>query len=387
MSHLSEKDKLQVAENLVRLPLLTPPEYERFLIREGYRGQETARRTAAVMVYRHLQRLRRVFIEEIPPDILPPRTVRLFVGASGCGKTLLVELIAKICGLPCVIVNATQYSETGYVGNDVCQILSELYQVAGKNLAWASIGLVCMDEFDKVACKGDATRRDVSGFGVQRELLNLLSGTSAQFPTTGDIRDTSSRKTMPLENTLWILAGAFSGLQNHDKNKETSMGFTGCVSSKENRDVPFGHLSDNTLESVAAFSNYGIMPEIMGRCSGGIVPFQPLTDDDLHAILSGKILQDYKQEFRLEGLQLDVSQEVQDKLVQGALQRHTGARGLFAVLQPIIEEAAFACFGHSAIEKVRLVCKDNRIVYQAQPMKQNVLIPAQENIEHKQIRQ
>ncbi len=209
-----------VRERVAALEELSPREIDTRLSELGYRGQQEARRAASVLAYRHVRRLRRIHLEGIAPE---PGTREncLFLGPTGSGKTFLVELLFReILGVPTLIVDATQFSETGYVGDDVTTMLSRLYEAAGGDVAWAGCGAICMDEFDKLATSrsdarfaGQQTTKDVSGFGVQRGLLNLLSAPRADFPP--DFGFTSRTPPMPMELSAltFIACGAFSGLK------------------------------------------------------------------------------------------------------------------------------------------------------------------------------
>ncbi len=157
---------------------LPPVEAYRAIEARGYRGQEAARRALCLMAYRHVRRIRRIYVEGLPREALPPKANHLLLGPTGCGKTFLVELLFReVLKLPTVVVDITTFSETGYVGNDVGTILTRLVHAAGGSPLLASVGVVCLDEFDKIASgqnnavfAGAGTTKDVTGLGVQREL-------------------------------------------------------------------------------------------------------------------------------------------------------------------------------------------------------------------------
>jgi ATP-dependent Clp protease ATP-binding subunit ClpX len=357
-----------VRERVAALEVLSPREIDQRLSELGYRGQPEARRAASVLAYRHLQRLRRIHLEGIAPE---PGTREncLFLGPTGSGKTFLVELLFKqILGVPTVIVDATQFSETGYVGDDVTTMLSRLFEAAGGDVAWAACGAICMDEFDKLATSrsdarfaGQQTTKDVSGFGVQRSLLNLLSAPRADFPP--DFGFTSRTPPMPLELSAltFIACGAFSGLKNTAEElggHKERMGF-GREAGKREAAIA-EKVTDEQIEQTTAFARYGFIPELIGRFSR-IVSFSPLDAKTLGDILEDNVLRAYEREFGHEGLTLVVEPSVREWVVARALKRETGARGLRAALVPQLERAAYDHFGEPQVSTVRLVLDGEQV--------------------------
>lgn len=357
-----------VRERVAALEVLSPREIDQRLSELGYRGQPEARRAASVLAYRHLQRLRRIHLEGIAPE---PGTREncLFLGPTGSGKTFLVELLFKqILGVPTVIVDATQFSETGYVGDDVTTMLSRLFEAAGGDVAWAACGAICMDEFDKLATSrsdarfaGQQTTKDVSGFGVQRSLLNLLSAPRADFPP--DFGFTSRTPPMPLELSAltFIACGAFSGLKNTAEElggHKERMGF-GREAGKREAAIA-EKVTDEQIEQTTAFARYGFIPELIGRFSR-IVSFSPLDAKTLGNILEDNVLRAYEREFSHEGLTLVVEPAVREWVVARALKRETGARGLRAALVPQLERAAYDHFGEPQVSTVRLVLDGEQV--------------------------
>ena len=357
-----------VRDHVAALEVLSPRDIDRRLSELGYRGQQEARRAASVLAYRHLQRLRRIHLEGIAPE---PGTREncLFLGPTGSGKTFLVELLFReILGVPTLIVDATQFSETGYVGDDVTTMLSRLYEAAGGDVGWAACGAICMDEFDKLATSrsdarfaGQQTTKDVSGFGVQRSLLNLLSAPRADFPP--DFGFTSRTPPMPLELSAltFIACGAFSGLKGTAEElggPKERMGF-GRETSKREAAIA-ERVTDDQLEQTTAFARYGFIPELIGRFSR-IVSFSPLDKTTLGSILEDNVLRGYEREFAHEGLNLVVEPAVREWVVTRALKRETGARGLRAALVPQLERAAYDHFGEPQVSTVRLVLEDEQV--------------------------
>lgn len=359
-----------VAQRLAALQPTSPIEIERQIVARGYRGQDHARRAGAVLAYRHLARLRRHFLEGVPADRLPSRENYLFLGATGSGKTYLVELLFRdILQVPTVVADVTRCSETGYVGDDVQMLLSQLYEAAGQDRGWASCGVICLDEFDKLAASrsnarfaGEGTTKDVSGFGVQRGLLTLLSGRSSPFPTDFGFSGHGARKILPLQHVMFIAAGAFSGLKDVAalSRTEGGIGF-GAPARPAPDDALVGTIGSDLLENTRAFSDYGILPELVGRFSR-LVAFQPLDAAVLRQILEENLLSAYRHEFSHEGVALDIDEAVIDHIVQAAHRRETGARGLRASLVPHLEEAAFRTFGQGGSARVRIGLEHGTIV-------------------------
>ncbi len=367
---LSPKEIENVADRLDGLKVQSPREIEKQLLSHGYRGQEYARRAGSVLAYRHMQRLRREFIEKAPTEDLSLRENYLFLGATGSGKTYLSELLFRdILGVPTVVADVTRCSETGYIGDDVLMLLSELYENAGQDRGWASCGVICLDEFDKLAASrssarfaGEGTTKDVSGFGVQRGLLNLLSGQSSPFPTDFGYSGFGQRINMPLRNIMFIACGAFSGLK---ETAELAMGAAPRIGfdadhSGSTDDSLVARIGSELLENTKAFSNYGILPELLGRFSR-LVPFQPLEADVLREILEDTLLKSYRREFEQEHVELTVEEEVIKHIITSAGQRETGARGLRASLVPHLEEAAFQTFGEKTESRVRVYLEKGEV--------------------------
>lgn len=367
---LSPKERESVVRHLERIPQISPKELEQRLLSHGYRGQALARRAGSILAYRHLQRLRREFIDDDPTSKrLSNRENYLFLGATGTGKTFLVEILFReILGVPTIIADMTRFSESGYVGDDVQMLLSQLYEVAGQDRGWASCGVVCLDEFDKLAASrssarfaGEGTTKDVSGFGVQRGLLTLLSGSTSPFPTDFGYSSHGARIAMPLSNIMFIACGAFSGLKETAdlSSRNVRIGFEGKPKTESN-DAMVSRIGLELLENTRAFSDYGILPELTGRFSR-LVPFNPLEPDVLKTILEDNVVASYRHEFSREGVELIITDAAVTHIIDAALRRETGARGLRASLVPHLEEAAYETFGEGNAAKAILDVQNGEI--------------------------
>ena len=204
---------------------MLPRDIESHVSACGYVGQQKAVRAIALGAYRHVSRLRRIWLEGARRENLPPKTTMLFVGPTGCGKTYLVEILFRdILRLPTVVIDMTGFSETGYVGQDVNSILTRLLYASDMSLAYAAIGIVCLDEFDKLASgqnsavfSGAGTTKDVSGLGVQRELLKMLESIEIPVPLEYTHSDYAPKAVMTTQDVGFVACGAFSGLQGHDR--------------------------------------------------------------------------------------------------------------------------------------------------------------------------
>jgi len=343
---------IDLAEHLAGLTLHSPREMDRKLEQLGYRGQPEARRAVCLMAYRHLRRLCHIHVDGVPPDELPPKSNLLMMGPTGCGKTYLVELLFReVLGLPTVIVDATTLSETGYVGQDCASVLARLLHAARGHRNLAQVGVVCLDEFDKLAggqsnavFAGAGTTKDVTGRGVQRELLRMLEASRVTVPLEGMPVPRGGQVLLDTRDIAFVASGAFSGFCRaaHSGQKEERIGFGRRVSSREPERIDY-RLEASEAQDVTAFQRFGFMPELIGRFSR-IVPFQPLERETLAAIVRDNVLPRAVNEFALEGYELEIDPSCLDHLVDCALERQTGARGLTSELDLALEAVAYERF-------------------------------------------
>ncbi len=358
---------------LKEVPVFSPQQAYHKLEELGYRGQEKARKAVCLLAYRHVRRLKMIHLYGYPRTELPPHSNFLLMGPTGCGKTFLVELLFReILKLPTVIIDITGFSETGYVGDDVKTILTRLLYVSDFNPHWASFGVVCIDEFDKLATTrntavfdGAGTTKDVSGLGVQRELLKLLEGSEVHIPL--DFTNTCYSERIPIstEDIAFICCGAFSGFKSAAFSKTSGIGFEKELRGDGNEKIAV-HLSENIIEDTENFSIYGFLPELIGRFNR-IIALEPLSKEVLKDILISNVIKKYEKEFSLEGFELEVDDEVLEMIVEESLKKQTGARGLNALLSKHIEESAFAAFGQKKKGKVSLKVENDKIVHKIYP--------------------
>jgi ATP-dependent Clp protease ATP-binding subunit ClpX len=351
------------------LPELTPGEMFAALEEAGYRGQEPARRALCLMAYRHVRRIKRIYIDGEERGELPKKSNYLMVGPTGCGKTFLIEkLFGDILHLPTAVVDVTTYSETGYVGQDPSTILTRLLHAADDNPMLASIGIVCLDEFDKISSgqnnaifAGAGTTKDVTGMGVQRELLKMLESSEVVVPLELTHSTYGDHVVLSTADIAFVAAGAFSGFQQIAKQRQDDIGFgRDTLGGRGNRDAIAVDFAAEDVESVANFQAYGFLPELIARFTR-VLPFRALDADTLKTILMDDVVARMCKEFESEGLELVLSDDVLDFVVERALKRETGARGLASTLVRHLEEVAFETFGSQSGGVVKVGMIDGAI--------------------------
>lgn len=338
-----DRERERLRDFIESLPLISPQEIADRLGTLGYKGQEEPRRALSLMAYRHIRRLKRLHLQGENRRLLPPKQNTLLVGPTGCGKTFLVELLfQQIFQLPTVIVDITSFTESGYIGDDVSTILTRLLYAAEGNLMMASCGIVCLDEFDKLASStsnarfaGEGTTKDVSGYGVQRELLKIVEGTDIMVPMDYGSSAYGQRAPLSTRDIPFIACGTFSGMGDIARLQGKTIGFRDKEGGAEG--------TAPVLEEIEIFQRYGFLPELMGRFAR-IVRFDALPVETLRRILQDNVLPQFIREFRVEGLQLSVTEPAINLIIDRSLKRGTGARGLHTGLIGAIEQAAFETF-------------------------------------------
>ncbi len=365
-----QRYQLYIQQFFEGIPLIPPRKMFDMLTKLEYKGQVEARRAITLLAYRHVRRLKRFYLEGIPREQLPPKSNYLMIGPTGCGKTFLVELLfRKILKLPAVIVDMTQYSETGYVGNDTCTMLTTLLEHTGHDPIAASAGIMCLDEFDKLATTqnqarfdGQGTTKDVSGFGVQRELLRIIEGAEMMVPL--DLNNTSYSQRIPLktEDITFVACGTFSGFKGITYGQQPHIGFNAELQEESLKQAHriAADFEEQEISDIENFQLYGFMPELMGRFTR-IISLRPLDRDTLQGILQDSVIKKFYREFREEGIKLQVEKQVLTHIVDQSVKRQTGARGLASLLTQHIEEAAFQSFCTS-VKTVTLRLKGQEIV-------------------------
>lgn len=303
-------------------------------------GQDKAKRIISVAVYNHYKRLSHPPTSE--DEVQIEKSNLLLVGRTGTGKTLLAKTIAKFLDVPFAIVDATVFTQAGYVGEDVESILSRLLQVCDYDVAAAERGIVYIDEMDKVARKSDnpSITRDVSGEGVQQAMLKMLEGTDVMVPPQGG-RKHPEQKLVKLntENILFICGGAFDGIERVIARRMNSK-VIGFGSNDQKRIEEEDLLQYVTHKDVRRF---GMIPELIGRLPV-VTYLKPLDLDAMKRILvepQNSLLRQYQHLFRLEGINLTFSEDVIEYLAATALEYELGARGLRSICEAVMTDAMY----------------------------------------------
>lgn len=382
----------EVGENVPELEEIPTPAEIKKVLDEYVIGQEDAKKTLSVAVYNHYKRINSS--KEIN-DVEIQKSNILLLGPTGSGKTLLAQTFARVLNVPFAIADATTLTEAGYVGEDVENILLKLIQSADYDIERAEKGIIYIDEIDKISRKSEnpSITRDVSGEGVQQSLLKIIEGTTASVPPQGG-RKHPHQEFLQINtaNILFICGGAFEGLENIIKDRigKKSIGFGAEIESK--KDLKRFEVFEEMLPQ--DLLKFGLIPEFVGRLPI-IATLHELDRSALIKIFTepkNALMKQYKKLVELDGVKLEFEPEALETIVDKAIERNTGARGLRSIVEEIMRDVMFDIPSNPKIETCiitkataegkeppKLIINENKVTEKKEPKRKRVQAKKQEN--------